>query len=565
MINSSEQFNTAVLEGGHPYQIRISEYLGGLENTTVPIECDILSCRVHKGSAGDNSFGMGRVFVPYVEMEISAEPDLRFQEGYTDILLETGLELNGEVEWINVGIFVITKLDYERNYQNARIKMTAYGRIGAGFGKWVPNDIPPLLDAIFPQKRLYDRSNPLANGLTLQNMVSAVQATPAGHGDYTGFQILFNGVTIGNIVMDLDSPKVTERDSEQGVKTYIYNPFWGFTCRQLLEIIAIYTGSYCTEDSNGNVVFFKYPTSPTVEYTGDSMTTYPTIQGDKVDIEGINFVSIRKRFTGEGIEYEAYEIPIITGVPIWKIYRPDIQRYPTFQDSGFEPGSTRNKDRFVAAYASNIDVPFSFTPATLNLAIGDPRLEPWDVVRFTDFDDTEYIVPCMNIVHTFHGSVDTEIVAPAIDSDNNEGDSSGSGAGSSSGSGGGISQSDWQNIKNYTQAELSALAERLELRSPAVYFDTKANWDAQTTLVGEENSIYVYTDYQQKDGHNIAGIKVGDGNAYLVDNPFLDTIYYDHVRDSDIHITAAERAFWNNKDRCYYSLTDLETLVFTKN
>ncbi len=114
-------------------------------------------------------------------------------------------------------------------------------------------------------------------------------------------------------------------------------------------------------------------------------------------------------------------------------------------------------------------------------------------------------------------------------------------------------------------AELSALATRLELRSPAVYFDTTANWNAQTNLVGEENAIYVYTDYQQKDGDNIAGVKIGDGNAYLLDNPFLDTIYYDHIQDTDIHITAAERAFWNNKDRCYYSLTDAETLVFTKN
>lgn len=99
-----------------------------------------------------------------------------------------------------------------------------------------------------------------------------------------------------------------------------------------------------------------------------------------------------------------------------------------------------------------------------------------------------------------------------------------------------------------------------------ILFDTKANWDAQTTLVGKANTIYVYTDYMQSDGKNVAGIKIGDGNAYLLDNPFIDQVYYNHINDLTVHITSAEREFWNNKVRCYYSQNNRDgLLIFTTN
>lgn len=113
-------------------------------------------------------------------------------------------------------------------------------------------------------------------------------------------------------------------------------------------------------------------------------------------------------------------------------------------------------------------------------------------------------------------------------------------------------------------AALSNLAQSLSLNRPEIFFNTVQGWNLQSTLVGKKNSIYVYTNYQQdQDGHNIAGIKVGDGNAYLIDAPFLDTLYLEHINDNSIHITDEQREFWNNKVSCYYSLTQDETVVFT--
>ena len=90
-------------------------------------------------------------------------------------------------------------------------------------------------------------------------------------------------------------------------------------------------------------------------------------------------------------------------------------------------------------------------------------------------------------------------------------------------------------------------------------------WNAQVTLVSESNAVYIYTDYQTIDGHSVAGIKVGDGMAYVIDLPFLDTIYARHIQDEVRHITQSEREFWNNKNRAYMSLTDTETLILTAN
>lgn len=114
-----------------------------------------------------------------------------------------------------------------------------------------------------------------------------------------------------------------------------------------------------------------------------------------------------------------------------------------------------------------------------------------------------------------------------------------------------------------------------------VLFDTTANWNSQTTLVSRSDTLYIYTDHQRDSGgHAIAGIKAGDGLAYVVDLPFTDAIATEHIANSSIHITSSERSTWNNhvsnstihvtasdKEKwnsavkCYYAGTD--QLVFT--
>ena len=97
--------------------------------------------------------------------------------------------------------------------------------------------------------------------------------------------------------------------------------------------------------------------------------------------------------------------------------------------------------------------------------------------------------------------------------------------------------------------------------------DTTANWNLHRDFVPMRGEIIIYTDAgTMDDGYgntiNVPGIKVGDGSAYLIDLPFVgnDQRYAilqelrQHTEDWSIHVSQADRNFWNNK--LNYSIND---------
>ena len=99
-----------------------------------------------------------------------------------------------------------------------------------------------------------------------------------------------------------------------------------------------------------------------------------------------------------------------------------------------------------------------------------------------------------------------------------------------------------------------------------VLYATTATWNSQPQLISERGYIYIYADYRQNEqGQNVSAMKVGDGNAYLIDMPFTDELLYGHLADSVRHITQEEREFWNDKVRCFTSDIQDDVLVFTTN
>lgn len=88
-----------------------------------------------------------------------------------------------------------------------------------------------------------------------------------------------------------------------------------------------------------------------------------------------------------------------------------------------------------------------------------------------------------------------------------------------------------------------------------VFLDTTQNWNSKITYVPAAGDIIIYSDkssiLENDIIKNIPGIKIGDGNAYCVDLPFIaDDIARDllnHIEDNVRHITSQERQFWNNK------------------
>ena len=104
------------------------------------------------------------------------------------------------------------------------------------------------------------------------------------------------------------------------------------------------------------------------------------------------------------------------------------------------------------------------------------------------------------------------------------------------------------------------LQSRIEL--PYVY-QTTAQWNSTPPTISEAGALYIWADYKQNEqGEDIPGIKVGDGRAYIIDLPFIDDIYAQHITDEIIHVTQEDRDRWDNKVTCFISALDNENLIF---
>lgn len=118
----------------------------------------------------------------------------------------------------------------------------------------------------------------------------------------------------------------------------------------------------------------------------------------------------------------------------------------------------------------------------------------------------------------------------------------------------------WERI-NYINEELEGKAN--------IQMKTTEEWRQDPSLIGQLNTFYIYTDRNTKVDEetgriiNVPGIKVGDGSSYLIDLPFVDDLFYSHINNLDIHVTLAEKQFWNNKVRTQDSEIDAQNLIFT--
>ena len=103
--------------------------------------------------------------------------------------------------------------------------------------------------------------------------------------------------------------------------------------------------------------------------------------------------------------------------------------------------------------------------------------------------------------------------------------------------------------------------------------DTTNNWNAIRSFIPMRGEIIVYTDAGSTDDGNgniinVPGIKIGDGNAYLLDLPFVgsDTAKQilqelrEHSQNSLIHVSQQDRTSWDNKISCH---VDNERLLLT--
>lgn len=108
--------------------------------------------------------------------------------------------------------------------------------------------------------------------------------------------------------------------------------------------------------------------------------------------------------------------------------------------------------------------------------------------------------------------------------------------------------------------------------------DTTVNWDNARGFIPLEGELIVYNDYATirkiVNGNEqdvvVPAIKIGDGRAYVQDLPFVNDELRDqilnHINNPEIHVTKAEKLFWNNKININDSQEVIDgVLIFNRN
>ncbi len=107
-----------------------------------------------------------------------------------------------------------------------------------------------------------------------------------------------------------------------------------------------------------------------------------------------------------------------------------------------------------------------------------------------------------------------------------------------------------------------------EFSGSTVQVNTTNSWNEKTNYIPDAGQIIVYSDRELIDesgtSYSHASFKIGDGTTYLVDLPFFDDHIINHMNDKTIHVSAEDRAFWNNKLNCNNNVID-ETLIINRN
>ena len=114
------------------------------------------------------------------------------------------------------------------------------------------------------------------------------------------------------------------------------------------------------------------------------------------------------------------------------------------------------------------------------------------------------------------------------------------------------------------QNELEILQQAVIASGAKIYYGTSAYWASKPTLVSEQGSFYVYSDYFNYGDQAIPGIKIGDGLAYVVSLPFTDKMMVDHMMDSTIHLSSADRKKLDDSVCAVMSTVDDENLILYK-
>lgn len=348
MISASSDFINKINSPSRHFVLRLTNTLNNEE-----IALDYKSATITKGSCGGSSLAIGCAFSAF--MEVTAEfADIALES--VEVKAELGLLLDDDsYEYVPIGYFTIQKPTRQVDQMTFQMVDRMLSKLNAAYST----------DLTYPT--------------TISAVVAELQTK--------------TGVTI-SLLPDIGSQSMMVKPTVA-------------TCRDAVQMIATLALGFAYVNANGVVVIdtFKRADADIVDVDYDYVKEHPQMDEKQSVVEGIS-VQVSNDSVDE------------SGDPVSGTV------YTYGSGNMLSTTCVYMSDTIFEAVKNNI-VGFQYNGGSVKF-MGNPLIEPSDKIRFTvaESDDPEteddeslidavqYVVPAMEIVHTFDGGLTTQITAP---------------------------------------------------------------------------------------------------------------------------------------------------------
>lgn len=278
-----------------------------------------------------------------------------------EVILQAGIEINGTYEYIPMGAYTIQNPRVQGN----TISFTAYDRLTSRCNGGYFSKITYPIDAL--------------------DVLSEIESMTGITIDKTG---LARGIQIQKravINEDVDSEEDTV------ITTYV-NPFDGYTYKEALGFIAGLYGKFAICGRTGNIEFRWYTETG---YTITADTFYD------------DFEESEEGFALGRLECDTADQTLVSGTGTTGISFSN----PVMTQGTLDDAFSKVRD-------------LSFVPGMVRF-IGDPRLDPWDIVTVIKNDGTEFKVPAVHLLTAYDGGLMQSITSAGNTESEDDADSKG--------------------------------------------------------------------------------------------------------------------------------------------
>lgn len=331
MYQASKKFGDAIAGSNRKFNTRL------LENEKVLVE----SVKNFTITSGAEEITMGSAVASYVQATIENKG---IALSGKEVSLEIGVEVDGEMEYIPMGLYTIQNPKIESN----KVTFTAYDRLASRCNGAYYSKLSYPTDAVDILAEISTMTGVAIDTSTLQRGIQINQRAIIEEGDYN-----------------------EETEESEVITTYV-NPFDGYTYKETIGFIAGLFGKFAMCGRTGMIEFRWYQG---IDYEIPSNIFYNDLQ------ETEESFSI-KRLTCDNSDQTLSSGSGATGISM---------QNPVMTQS-------------ILDGVYNTVQGLVFTPAALRF-IGDTRLDIGDIVTAVKNDGTKFTIPIISLITSYDGGL----------------------------------------------------------------------------------------------------------------------------------------------------------------